>query len=385
VTSATAVLLCHNLATMSLQIPTTMTAFDASWLTEALDHAGVATAAVTAVDAEPIAVGEGFLGELARLHLTYAEPGAGPATAIAKIPTADGGLKPLGTMLGVYERESRFYDEIAPRLDIRVPAVWFNGADPATETYALLMEDVGHFRRGDHLDGADLADARAVVRAAAKLHARWWDEPDLMAMEWVPPMNSPLNMSLQGIYEASWPLVMDRYGHLYPDELVTALEGFIPRISEFLVGWAEISRTLTHNDFRLDNLLFDDRADADPEVVVLDFQVIGRGDGSGDLAPFLGCNLDTELRRAHEMDLMRLYHDTMAEAGVGFSNFDDLVRQTDTAHLFWLVNWGNNAVTADAANERAVSLMDTVVSRYVTTVVDRDSIRYVDDLAWRPT
>jgi len=368
---------------MSLDIPATIDAFDAAWLDQALTQCGAASSAVTGVRSERIAIGEGFLGELARLHLTYAEPSGGPSTAIAKIPTTDGGLKPLGLLLGVYERESRFYEEIAPRLDIRVPEAYYNGRDTTTDTYALLLEDVGAYRRGDHLAGAGLAEARAVVTAAASLHARWWDDPDLMAMEWVPPMNSPLNMSLQGIYEASWPTVMDRYGHLYSPELRAAIEGFMPRISEFLVGWTEISRTLTHNDFRLDNLLFDD-AGNEPSVVVLDFQVVGRGDGSGDLAPFLGCNLDTELRRAHEMDLMRLYHDTMGAAGVGFESFDDLVRQTDTAHLFWLVNWANNAVTADAANQRAVDLMDTVMARYVTTVEDRRSIQYVDDLAWQP-
>ncbi len=81
---------------------------------------------------------------------------------------------------------------------------------------------------------------------------------------------------------------------------------------------------------------------------------------------------------------MRLYHDTMNAAGAGFESFDDLVRQTDTAHLFWLVNWGNNAVTADTANDRAVQLMDTVVQRYVTTVTDRNSIQYIDDLTWQP-
>ena len=48
---------------------------------------------------------------------------------------------------------------------------------------------------------------------------------------------------------------------------------------------AEQSRTLTHNDFRLDNLLFDD-AETVPKVVVIDFQLVGRGDGSGDIAPF---------------------------------------------------------------------------------------------------
>lgn len=374
---------------MSLPIPTTLDAFDAAWLTSALGTAGVATAEVTEVTAERIAVGEGFLGELARLHLTYAVEGAGPGTAVAKIPTTDGGLKPLGMMLGVYEREARFYDEVAPKLAIRVPEAYYNGSDAGTETYALLLEDVGHHRRGDHLAGAGLAEAQAVVRAAAGIHARWWDSEELKAMDWVPPLDSPLNLSLPALYEASWSTVMDRYGHLYAPALRTHLESFIPTIGDFLTSWSGMSRTLTHNDFRLDNLLFDDgplgSGDDEPGVVVLDFQLVGRGDGSGDLAPFLGCNLDVDLRRTHELDLLALYHRTMQEAGAGFENFDDLVRQIDTAHLFWLVNWGNTAVSADHPNQRAADLFEQILVRSVAAVEDRDSVQYIDAYTWRPS
>ena len=49
----------------------------------------------------------------------------------------------------------------------------------------------------------------------------------------------------------------------------------------------------------------------------------------------------------------------------------------DTAHLFWLVNWGNTAVTADQPNERAVSLFNAVLERSIATVVDRDSVQYI--------
>ncbi|GIR38417.1 MAG: hypothetical protein CM15mP49_38020 [Actinomycetota bacterium] len=78
------------------------------------------------------------------------------------------------------------------------------------------------------------------------------------------------------------------HGHVrasIPRLAATKLEEFIPEVSNWLISWAEQSRTLTHNDFRLDNLLFDD-AETVPKVVVIDFQLVGRGDGSGDIAPF---------------------------------------------------------------------------------------------------
>lgn len=365
---------------MALSIPESLNDFDAEWLSQALTASGVTSSVVADVATERIAIGEGFLGELARLHLTYETDESGPQTVIAKIPTTDGALKPLGVMLGVYEREALFYTHVAPKVSIRKPDVYFNGTDPESERYALLLEDVGHYRSGDHLLGASLEDAMAVIDTAAQIHSRWWDSKELIDMEWVPPLDSPINMGLQGLYEASWSTVMDQYGHLYPDWLPEKLESFIPEISQWLVSWAERSRTLTHNDFRLDNLLFDDKADDLPEVIVLDFQLVGRGDGSGDLSPFLGCNLDVDLRRNSEIDLLRRYHDAMHGRETGFETFDELVEQIDTAHLFWLVNWGNTAVMADQPNERASKLFTAILERSIAAVVDRDSVQYIGSM-----
>ncbi len=365
---------------MVMNIPATLDEFTADWLTQAFEVEEMNYAPVISVNAERIAVGEGFLGELARLHLSYGEGIPGPATAIAKIPTTDGLLKPLGVMLGVYERESLFYEQVAPRLAIQKPAIYYNGRDNENENYALLMEDVGRYRSGDHLKGASLPEAQAAIKTAAQIHARWWDSEELALMDWVPPLDSPINMGLQNLYEQSWPTVIDQYGDLYPDWLPAKLEEFIPEISQWLINWAERSRTLTHNDFRLDNLLFDDTKEPLPGVIVIDFQLVGRGDGSGDISPFLGCNLDIELRRAQEMNLLQDYFDVMQAEESGYSTFEELVDQIDKSHLFWLVNWGNTAVTADHPNQRAEDLFTAILQRSIAAVVDRDSVQYIGSL-----
>ena len=77
------------------EIPTSLAAITPAMMTEALRANGFDDAEVASIDVERIAVGEGFLGELARLSLSYGA-GSGPATAIGKIPTTDSGLKPIG-------------------------------------------------------------------------------------------------------------------------------------------------------------------------------------------------------------------------------------------------------------------------------------------------
>ena len=127
---------------MDLNIPSTLDDFTIDWLNEAFLVSGNNYGPIVSLVSERIAVGEGFLGELARLHIEYGDGVAGPATAIAKIPTTDGSLKPLGVMLGVYERESLFYEQVAPKVAIQKPDIYFNGRNAEDEKYALSKEKI---------------------------------------------------------------------------------------------------------------------------------------------------------------------------------------------------------------------------------------------------
>ena len=63
--------------------------------------------------------------------------------------------------------------------------------------------------------------------------------------------------------------------------------------------------TICHGDFRVDNLMFDDRAGRRRPVAVLDWQISYRGPAISDVAYFLCQSLTVEERRAHETALVR--------------------------------------------------------------------------------
>ena len=352
-----------------MAVPTSIDQINAEFLTEVLERP------VAAVEAERIAVGEGFLGELARLSITYADSTDGPATLIAKIPTTDSGLKPMGLMLDVYNREYRAYNEIIPQLKIRTPRAYYNGHEAGTDDYCLILEDIGHLQAGDHHAGGTLEQARAAM--VAGLHGRWWGKVD--DLEWVPPIDSPLNMGLQAMYEESFPLVVDRFGDLLGADLLAHTEEFIPTCSDWLASYGELSHTLSHNDFRLDNMFFDG-----DELVLIDWQIIGRGDGSGDICPFLAGNLDSQMRREHETDLLRLYHETIDGFGAGYPEFDDLFRSYRAGLSFWLAAWCHGAVTAGATTKRGEELFERVVARTADAVRQHESWELTGDHSWRP-
>ncbi len=363
---------------MSDPIPCRLVEFTPELVSGALERNGI-EATVTDVRLEPIGTGEGFLGELARLHLEYPSGGStGPRTLVAKIPTADEGLKPLGIMLGVYEREARFYDELAAEVRVRVPTCFYNEWDNETERYALLLEDVGDETAGDQAAGASLEQAHAAMLAAAGIHGRWWKNETITQSDWVPPIDSPLNLGLQDMFAGSFPAMVDMYGDTLGPDLVKTIEDFIPTTAQFLTSYGDISVTLVHNDFRLDNMFFGE------ELTLIDWQIIGCGDGSGDVTSFLAANLEPDLRRAHEIDLLRTYLDRMHEQEAGYADMDDLLQAYQGGLIFWLTAWTNSSVTAGRPNQRAVQLFDRIVERVAAAARDHEVWQYVGDFSFHP-
>src|SRR5581483_12203482 len=72
---------------------------------------------------------------------------------------------------------------------------------------------------------------------------------------------------------------------------------------------------VVHVDYRLDNLLIDERTDP-PRITVVDWQSLTLGNPLSDVAYFLGAGLVPEARREVERDIVRAYHEGLIAAGV---------------------------------------------------------------------
>jgi hypothetical protein len=101
------------------------------WLTQALVEGGkLPGCEVTSVEVVPMDAGVGFMGEVARLSLTYAgAPADAPRTMIVKLPTQDAAIRAMLAPAAVFEREARFYGEIADDPAIASPNCWYAGMD----------------------------------------------------------------------------------------------------------------------------------------------------------------------------------------------------------------------------------------------------------------
>lgn len=343
------------------EVPRTLDQLTPAWLSGALGTE-VASAQVTA-----IAEGEGFMGRLGRVALTYAEGSdAGPASVVAKLPTDEPGAVALGQMLQVWEREARFYLELAPKLPVRTPGCYYAGGDHDSGIYAMLLEDLSPYTCGDQLAGASAAQAESAVQWLARFHAAESGGGHSAGMDWLPATaTAPMYQSLGPVLEAVFPVFVDKFGALLPPQTAGWVERMVPRWGESMrEQW--LPPTLVHADFRVDNLFFDGST-----VIALDWQAIALGEGLYDLAYFLGGSLPTPLRRQLERPLVEGYGRTMRELGVDVPDDEELFVQYRRAILMAMTVGALLMGQMDLSiNPRGVALANTATERIFTAGAD---------------
>ena len=346
------------------------------WLTGVLLSGGhLRSASVTNIERANVGDGVGFLGELTRLTLRYdtPEPGA-PATLISKLPTAFAQARGLANMFRFYEREGRFYEQVAPQVDIRLPAVYGNVIDVPNDRYLLLLEDIPGAKPGDQLEGCQLAHAETVIRSIAGFHAHWWQNPQLEQFaEWMPTMSHPMYDYLQPLWQGSWQPFLDFQAEDYPRETMQKYaDQAIALMADTRARLDAMPQSIAHTDFRLDNMFFGDPEGETP-FALIDWQLTLRGPAMIDIGYFLSQSLDVELRRAHEERLVREYHRLLVDAGVKDYDVAQCWDDYRFAVAVMFVIPVTGAATLDSSNPRAVPLLRALAERGAAAIIDLDA------------
>jgi hypothetical protein len=358
------------------QFPTSPQTLTTEWLTSALTQNGaIKSARVTSFDAKIIGAGAGFMGQLGQVRLTYdkPEPGA-PLSLIAKFPAAAPENRGLAMFFRFYEREVRFYEQIADKVELRTPRCYFGAFDAATGDYVLLLEDLGPATVGDQLAGCKVEQAKLAIRELAKFHATWWNSPALDKLDWMPGLDAEWYIqAVEDGYAQAWgPFAEFSKAYLTPELSDVGLR-YGKSIRKVMTRFgSELPATIVHGDYRLDNLFF-----ASPqggaEFAVIDWQISARGGGIFDVAYFLSGTLPEAERKARERDIVKLYHDTLIERGVKDYTFDQCWEDYRLSTLFLLSYSVIGIGSLDLANERGVELFTKISQRTLAAITDLKS------------
>lgn len=286
---------------------------DASWLTERLREAGHPAVVVRGFSAERIGTGQVGMCIRYTLELEGGDPSV-PRTLVGKFASDDPTSRQTGILLRNYIKEVSFYREVASRVSISVPRCYFADIEGDGPDFVLLLEDLAPAEQGDQLAGCSTEVAEAAVLELVGLHAPSWKDESLRGREWLSPADDSSREMARMLYKANLDGFLGRYGvHLEADEreiIAAAGDSKGPPFAPLGEDWA-----LVHIDYRLDNLLIDQRRST-PAISVVDWQSVSVGTPLNDVAYFLGAGLLPEMRRPVEEEIVRRYHRALCAAGV---------------------------------------------------------------------
>jgi hypothetical protein len=364
-----------------MSIPAGPGALTPAWLTWALRSTGTITdAMVTSCHIEILGAGKGFTGQVARIGLDYdIDAASAPASLIAKFPPLDPEVRAALHHYRLYEKEFRFYRDVAHDIALRTPRLYYSALNPASGETVLLLEDLAPAQTLNILEGCSAEDAAFTIRHLAAFHATWWEHPRLRALDWLPVFDEQAE-DAQARYTRGWDVFLEKVGDLVPDAIVplgAKLRDHLVAVKRYL---AQSPQTFLHGDFHLNNLLYDS-TQGTRILTVIDWQVCFRGRAMRDLAYFLVTALPPDRRRAHEMDLLKLYHTILTEHGVEGYPFDQCIydyRFTMLDLLYFLVM---AIVLLDfSVNEEAGMIRDAAVERFCTAILDHNARELVQGL-----
>ena len=362
-------------------VPATTEDATAEFLTYALRSSGVlhADSAVAEVEHDRIGEGVGLMCELARLTVRYRGPAHGaPSSVIVKVPSTAPENRNVGDHFRLYEREGRFYQHLADAVPVRTPQCLANCIDVENGLYALVLEDFGARTMVSQIVGLDAGRAAEAVRAIARLHARFWEAPELDELSWMPRTIDPEVLGAGQAYREAWPVFHERFRDDLPSgaaELAELVGSTWETQAQSMYG--DSPNTVCHGDFRADNMMFDDATTGDHHVGVLDWQVSMKGVGVGDVGYLLAQSLTSDVRRASERQLVEQWYDELSTnlggepSGYSFDDAWDGYRRS-TASMTALPVIGG--AQTDLANERGVQLGREMAQRAFSAALELDAI-----------
>ncbi len=352
---------------MTVEIPKHIEAVTDGWLSQVLE------AEVRDHERKRIGEGVGLMGDIYRLRLDYAEgQTAGPRSVVVKLPSSHEDNRAQGVALGMFAAEVTFYNQLAPRVSVGMPGIYFAATGESGAEFVIVMEDLSALDMVDQSVGMNVAQAKSAVEVLAGVHAAFWDDVDKPELDWIPTQTGPRIEFVDNMMGQIFPVFAEHFGDELPEGGFALYEQFIGNYLKIMkIICARSPWTIAHQDYRIENLLFG--APGSGRVVVLDWQGLGRGVGAYDLAYVLGGSMTSELRRSHERELVMAYHAALEAAGVQGYGFD--AAWEDYAHAQLMGGLAVSIVTGgsmDLSNDRARTLIATMAQRHVQAALDHD-------------
>jgi len=337
------------------------------WLTFALRSGRVIkNASVKNLKREIIGSGRGFMSSAVRVNIEYDSVERGtPDSVVVKIEPESKKLQDIGNELHVFEREIRFYKEVAKNTPIRLPILYFSVDKPPA--YSMVMEDLRSFTPGDQIVGMTDDMVLSTVQAMAKIQSGYWNNSLLDTLRWMPTTNDLFKDCPE-----NWDSFVEHFGTLVDPEALKVGEKLVPHALWLEKEISKRPKTIVHGNLREDNLLFGD-PNSDEAVLILDWQTAIRSMGAFDVAFIIGGSEQPSERKGHQFEVLRRWYDTLIAQGVENYTWEEAQRDFRLGALACLCFRVRFHVGFINAEGRASELAKLMYSRHFSSALETDA------------
>ncbi len=354
---------------MTKNIPTSMHEVTDQWLIDILSsQQAFADDPISSVDRQSVGDGIGQVGEFNKVVVTTES--SKQSTLFLKLRAPIEGMHAVALRYKMYEKEVRFYNELAAQMDVRTPEVYYADYDPETENVALLMEFLDGWHSPDQITGASHNQTLAAIKQLAAINAPYWNRTQ--DLPWLPTMQTDYMQQTISDMAACSDIFFQRFGTELPISK-SDFDRIIESWPAILDGLSEGNLTLTHYDYRVENMFF---SSDESEVAVIDWQLIGALRAGWDLAYLIGTNIPTEQRRANEQQYIDLYLDCMRDRGVNYSEAE--LRHDMKWSLLGLCSIAViGGANFDVSNERSFELFKVISIRLFDAIAEHEALSVI--------
>jgi aminoglycoside/choline kinase family phosphotransferase len=272
--------------------------------------------------------------------------------------------------MGMYELETRFYQDIAPLLpDMGIPACYLAALSDDAKQFTLVLEDLSNdLRAADVLSPSTVDECSRALAELAKFQAPLWNSSAVSAHSWI--ADPTRTLAVFDTMPAGLQPFLTRFGDQLDPTHVRLFERAIPRAGEWVRSW-KAPTVVQHGDFRSDNIMFSTNP-AHQRVAVIDFQTVRLGPPGVDPAYYLGSALPTDVRRRAEHDLITRYHQQLLSRGVRGFDFEACWHAYREGAMYGVLLFVGMAGQV-ASTERGDRLIVDQIRRYADMALDLDA------------
>ena len=258
-------------------------------------------------------IGTGQMAESYRVK--FCESGVDINSVVVKVPSQNENSRGASRATRCYELETNFYANLREHVKVATPEclhVWY---DAVSDDFVLVLEDIVGATQGDQISGATMQQAEAAIDELVKLHSPLWGSEKLNDFTWLPKHSVKSSAGTRQLLETVFPGFAERFVNTVSAEIISLGARLVENYDGYIAAFPEVL-TVTHRDFRLDNLLFTE-SEKHFDIKVVDWQTVGAMPGVCDLGYFIGASFDVDDRRDNEQSLVRQYCEGLQAENIG--------------------------------------------------------------------